>query len=259
MKNNQSKRSRKAISRGASAGALLAVAFVTPADRAVAQNATLPMSPMAIAQQSAGMSRGNAPKGEPAPGQQPPATLENCSFIYQKAPPESELREMKINDIITVLVDYRAAMESEGDAQNRKQSNYNLTLKDWIRFDGKNIFPDAFNRGEPKIAGNLDSQFRVNSNMDVKDSLTFRIAAYVVDIQPNGNLVIEAHRHIHINEEVWEQSLTGVVRRSAIGPDRTVRSDEVADLRVEKREEGFIRDSYSRGWLQRWYAIWKPF
>jgi flagellar L-ring protein precursor FlgH len=71
--------------------------------------------------------------------------------------------------------------------------------------------------------------------------------------------VIEAHRTIRINEEVWQQSLTGVVRRTAIGPDRTVRSDEVADLRIEKREMGFIRDSYSRGWFHRWYDTWKPF
>ena len=35
-----------------------------------------------------------------------------------------------------------------------------------------------------------------------------------LDIQPNGNLVVEAHQNIRINEEVWQQSLTGVVRRT---------------------------------------------
>ena len=89
--------------------------------------------------------------------------------------------------------------------------------------------------------------------------MTFRIAAAVVDIRPNGNLVIEARREIRINEEVWMQSLTGVVRRQSIGPDRTVRSDEVAELRIEKREKGFVNDAYTRGWLTRWYDKWKPF
>jgi flagellar L-ring protein precursor FlgH len=95
--------------------------------------------------------------------------------------------------------------------------------------------------------------------MELRDSLTFRIAAAVVDIRPNGNLVIEARREIQINEEVWMQSLTGVVRRQSIGPDRTVRSDEVAELRIRKQEKGFISDSYSRGWFTRWYDRWKPF
>ena len=194
--------------------------------------------------------------------QQPeaPLTLENSSFMYQKIPPEAELRELKINDIITVLVDYRSSMLSEGDAENRKTNNLNAVLDDWVKFDGKDLSPDPqTERPSRESPATLQSQFRVESDMELRDSLTFRIAANIVDIQPNGNLVIEAHRTIRINEEVWQQSLTGVVRRSAIGPDRTVRSDEVADLRIEKREMGFIRDSYARGWLQRWYDKWKAF
>ena len=186
-------------------------------------------------------------------------TLENSSFIYQKIPPEAEMRELKINDIITVLVDYRASMLSEGDAESRKTNNLNAFLDNWVKFDGKNLTPDPQPNGPLAVSGNLQSQFRVESDMELRDQLTFRIAAHIVDIQPNGNLVIEAHRTIRINEEVWQQSLTGIVRRTAIGPDRTVRSDEVADLRIEKREMGFIRDSYARGWLQRWYDQWKAF
>ena len=105
----------------------------------------------------------------------------------------------------------------------------------------------------------MQSQFRVESDIELRDQLTFRIASHIVDIQPNGNLVIEGHRTIRINEEIWQQSLTGIVRRTAIGPDRTVRSDEIADLRIEKREMGFVRDSYKRGWLQLWYDKWKAF
>jgi len=191
--------------------------------------------------------------------QNAPLTLENSSFMFQKVPPEHEYRELKVNDIITVLVDYRTSMLSEGDAENRKTNNINATLNDWIKFTGKDLTPDPQPNGPLSVQGNLQSQFRAESDIELRDQLTFRIAAHIVDIQPNGNLVIEAHRTIRINEEVWQQSLTGIVRRSAIGPDRTVRSDEVADLRIEKREMGFIRDSYKRGWLHLWYDKWKAF
>jgi flagellar L-ring protein FlgH len=186
-------------------------------------------------------------------------TLENSSYIYRKRPPEQEMRELRVNDIITVLVDYRSSMLSEGDAENRKTNNLNAFLDNWVKFDGKNLTPDPQPNGPLAVSGNLQSQFRVESDMELRDQLTFRIAAHIVDIQPNGNLVVEAHRTIRNNEEVWQQSLTGVVRRTAIGPDRTVRSDEIADLRIEKREMGFIRESYKRGWLQSWYDRWKAF
>jgi flagellar L-ring protein precursor FlgH len=191
--------------------------------------------------------------------QQQGLTLENSSFIYRKLPPEMQMRELKIHDIITVLVDYRTSMLTEGDAEARKTNNLNAFLNNWVKFDGKNLTPDPQPNGPLAVSGNLQSQFRVESDMELRDQLTFRIAAEIVDIRPNGNLVLEAHRTVENNDEKWQQSLTGVVRRTAIGPDRVVRSDEIADLRIEKREVGFIRDSYKRGWLHLWYDKWKAF
>jgi flagellar L-ring protein precursor FlgH len=195
----------------------------------------------------------------PAKQQENQLRLDNSSFMYRKLPPEAEHRELQINDIVTVLVDYRSSMISEGDAESRKTANINAVLADWLKFDGKDIFPAEQKNGDPRINGSLSSQYRTESEMELRDALTFRIGAAVVDIRPNGNLVLEARREIRINEEVWMQSLTGVVRRQSIGPDRTVRSDEVAELRIEKRERGFINDAYTRGWLTRWYGKWKPF
>ena len=52
------------------------------------------------------------------------------------------------------------------------------------------------NHGDPRIKGQLDSQFKTEADTSTNDSLTFRIAAQVVDIRPNGNLVIEARSEI---------------------------------------------------------------
>jgi flagellar L-ring protein precursor FlgH len=223
--------------------ALAIVCFDGTAGMAVAQDGSLLYVPPALQQNQ-------APPG---------LNLENSSFIYQKMPPEREFKELRVHDIITVLVDYQTSMLSEGDAENRKTNNLNAFLNNWVKFDGKNLTPDPQPNGPLAVSGNLQSQFRVESDMELRDQLTFRIAAHVVDIQPNGNLVIEAHQNIRINEEVWQQSLNGVVRRTSIGPDRTVRSDEIANLRIEKRQMGFIRDSYQRGWLHLWYDHWKAF
>lgn len=195
----------------------------------------------------------------PVSAEKAPLTLENSSFIYRKLPPEAEQRELQINDIVTVLVDYRSTMLSEGDANAKRTASLNAVLTDWLKYDGKDIFPAPQSQGDPRIKGQLDSQFKAEGDMTSRDSLTFRIAASVVDIRPNGTLVIEARREIRINDEVWMQSLTGVVRRQSIGPDRTVKSDEVAELRIEKREKGFVKDSYERGWFTKWYDHWKPF
>lgn len=197
-----------------------------------------------------------------APALQPIAgapTLNNSSFIYQSLPPEAMARPLEKESIITVLVDYRTVMLSEGSGESRKVGSYSAVLSDWLGFDGKDIFPAPQRRGDPTISGALNSQLRAESEVEQRESLTFAMAAKVVDIRPNGNLVIEGRRRVRVNEEVWMVYVTGTVARQTIGPDWTVRDTSIADLRVEKYEEGAVRDGYARGWLGRWYGKYKPF
>ncbi|MEM9354190.1 MAG: flagellar basal body L-ring protein FlgH [Planctomycetota bacterium] len=176
---------------------------------------------------------------------------QHVSFLYNELPPEARPRELAKNDIITVIVDYSTVFLSEGDAESRKTANLTAVLADWLRFDGKNLEPAPQSNGDPTISGNLNSQYRTESDIELRDSLRFRVAAKIVDIRPNGNLVLEAHQTINNNEEVWEISLTGVVRRESIQADRTVDSSAIAELRIVKNEEGQVRDGYARGWAKR--------
>ena len=186
-------------------------------------------------------------------------TLEECSFLYRQLPPEARPRELEVNDIVTVLVDYRSQFLSEGDAESRKTASLAAVLADWIRLENGNLKPAPQSDGDPTITANLNSQFRAQSDVELRDSLTFSIAARIVDIRPNGNLVIEAHQTIQNNEENWRISLTGVVRREAIQADRTVSSDSIYDMKLFKNEIGQVRDGYARGWLGRFYDRYKPF
>ena len=186
-------------------------------------------------------------------------TLENSSFMYQQLPPESIPRQLQKHDIITVVVDVRSRFLSEGNGQARKTQNLTAVLADWIKIDSGDLKPATQSDGDPKVAGSLNSQSRAQSDLELLDTLSFRMAAEIVDIQPNGNLVIEGHQTIRNNEEQWKISLTGVVRRESIQPDRSVSSDSIFDFKVDKEEVGQVRDGYARGWFSKWYDRYKPF
>ena len=227
------------------------ILFGTTRQQASGQDASLLLQPVALLQQK-----------QPAGTQLQPAqqlNLENSSFMYRRLPPEAEQRELQINDIVTVLVDYRSSLLSEGEANSQRTLNFYGVLADWIKFDGKNIMPAPQRNGDPQIQTQLDSQYQSEADIAALDSLTFKIACSVVDIRPNGNLVIEGHSEVQHDEEMWEQSLAGVVRRQSIGPDRIVRSEDVAERRIRIRKKGFVRDGVERGWFIKWYDCWKPF
>jgi len=186
-------------------------------------------------------------------------TLKSSSFVYRELPPEARPRQLQEQDIITVLVDFRSRFLSEGDAESRKTASLSAVLADWLKIDGGSLKPAPQADGDPTINGTLNSQYRAESDVELRDSLTFRMAAKIVDIRPNGNLVIEGHQEIRNNEERWRISITGVVRRESIQADRTVSSDAIAELNIDKEELGQVRDGYARGWFSRWYDKYKPF
>ncbi len=190
------------------------------------------------------------------PGGRRPMPLSQYSWTYQ---PPLEPEPIRLNDLLTVIVDEKSQVISEGEMDRRKKANGKVSLKDWILLKSWDAFPDPQTPGDPTIDGEMENKFRAESEMETRDAMKFRIACRVVDIRPNGNVVIEGRRTIQNNEDVWEQSLTGVVRPEDVLPNNTVLSENVAELRVFKREAGHVRDGYRRGWLLKWMDGYQPF
>lgn len=185
------------------------------------------------------------------------ANLANSSWTYQQLPPPHEIR---IRDIITIRVDEKSQTTSDGEVERRKNALYDVVLKDWLVLEGlKALKPDKQSDGDQHIKGQLNQLYRAEAELKTRESVKFEIAAEVVDIRPNGNLVLEAHRTIQINDETWEYSLSGICRKEDVLPGLAVLSRDIAELRIHKRERGHVRDGYRRGWFTRWFDRWQPF
>lgn len=186
-----------------------------------------------------------------------PLTLPSASLTYIALPPP---KKIELHDLIIVKVDELARMSSDGELSRRKNSSLTAQLKDWILWPELfTIKPDPQADGDQTVDGSLQQQIRATNELETRESLMLNIACEIVDIRPNGLLVLEGHKRIGVNEETWEVSLTGLCRRDDILPDNTVFSRNVLDLRLDKRDHGQIRDGYRRGWFTRWYDQFNPF
>jgi flagellar L-ring protein precursor FlgH len=186
-----------------------------------------------------------------------PLSMADASWTYQQILEPKQL--IKVRDLVTVVVREKSRMTTEGQVDRRKKTEGAMALNDWIALDGFSIIAAPQRNGDPKVSGIVDNKYRSQANLQEKDMLEFNIACEVVDIRPNGTIVVEGHRKIQVNEEEWEFSLTGIVRPEDILPNNTVQSEKIADLRVHKRQAGHGRDGVRRGWLLKWLDTYQPF
>jgi flagellar L-ring protein precursor FlgH len=184
------------------------------------------------------------------------APISNNWYEVPLPPP----KEVRVHDIITIRVDLGARVSSDVQFQQRRTAQYNAILNDWVLLQGlKALKPDPQVDGDQQVQGNLNQLNRVTGDLETTEAMKFEIAAEVAAVLPNGNLVLEAHRTIRNNNELWMHSLSGVCRREDIGPGNLVLGKDIANLQIDKRELGHVRDTYKRGWFARWFDQFQPF
>lgn len=188
------------------------------------------------------------------------ATVENTSLI---AVTEPEPREFDLHDIIHIIVREQSSSQSEADGEAEKAFELSADLKEWFHLnaeDGLRFNSDEnLNSDNPKIDLALERTYEGEGEASTKDSFQTVISARVIDVKPNGNLVLEAKRAIKHNDEEILMTLTGIVRPDDVSITNTVNSTEVADLAVSKTTRGIARDGQKRGWLIQLLEAINPF
>lgn len=174
--------------------------------------------------------------------------------------PPASARLLKLHDIVSIRIEETSTSLATGNATSRKTTSYDAQLKDWIRFVGLDtIKPDPQSDGNQRIQGNQNEVYQGDSTIRTSEAFTRNIAAEIVDIKPNGHIVLDATKVIEENDNSWRYSLTGTCRSQDIGPDNVVLSRNLIQSHIKKQDLGHVRDGYSRGWLTLLIARIKPF
>lgn len=185
------------------------------------------------------------------------ATLLHVSPFAVAAP---EPETIGVNDLITIIVRITKTANSNSKLESKKDWTHEWDLGDWIRLSDKHgLVPASFPGGKPAVSFDYKNDWGGDGKYDRKDSLTTRIQATVINVKPNGNLVLEAKNDVSFGEEDYTITLIGTCRSVDVTPQNTILSTQVANLNVDVIDRGALRDATRRGWLMRGLDLLRPF
>jgi flagellar L-ring protein precursor FlgH len=101
--------------------------------------------------------------------------------------------------------------------------------------------------------------FAGKGNTQSENKFEGSITATVLEVLPNGHLVVAGEKQIGVNQNVDVLRFSGTVDPRQIRPGNVVASTQVANARVESRGRGAQGEALSIGWLARFFLSVIPF
>lgn len=109
------------------------------------------------------------------------------------------------------------------------------------------------------LAANSSTSFAGSGANTSSNNFTGTLAVTVIEVYPNGNLLVSGEKQIGLKEGEEFIRFSGVVNPHTITAANTVASSQVADARIEYKANGFLDSAQVMGWLGRFFLTFLPF
>jgi flagellar L-ring protein precursor FlgH len=158
----------------------------------------------------------------------------------------ADLRASQVDDILTIIVSEQANAVAQGTTKTQRQS----TLSSSVTAAAGPTRP----AGPLANLANLNTQSQLNGQGATTrtTTLTTTLSARVIQVLPNGYLVIEASKEVDVNSEHQLVTIRGVVRPTDLSTGNTISSNQIADMELKINGKGVVNDA-----VRRPFVLWR--
>jgi flagellar L-ring protein FlgH len=144
-----------------------------------------------------------------------------------------------VGDNLTVLIYEKTSASADADTKTSEVTDVSLSGAD--------------NEGAERRAIGLGTAYKGSGGVSRAGNLLASITATVVEVNDNGELLIEGNQFIELNEDKQTITLKGRLRIEDIGKNNTVISSRLSDAKITYLAEGTLADRQKPGWLSRFF------
>lgn len=194
----------------------------------------------------------------PVARQLPPPAPRTEGAIYQAGQQIelfADLKARRVGDVLTVKLNESTAASKNAATKTTKATSVANT--------GPTLFGRTITTGGVPILNtsmNGADAFNGEGASTQSNSLAGSLTVTVMDVQANGNLVVQGDKTLKLNQGEEFVHIAGVIRPADIATDNTVTSDRIADAHISYSGKGVTDSSNRMGWLARFFnSAYAPF
>ena len=163
-----------------------------------------------------------------------------------------------VGDILTILIQENNGATRQNNTTTSKKASLNAAIASFL------YSPTASGlltkKGAlPAINYTSDAEFNGGGSINNTETITAQVSVKVVDVLPNGNMVVEGQLHTAFSGEKQDAIVRGTVRPDDIMANNTLYSYNIADATIQFMSKGTITDAQRKGWFTRVWDKLTPF
>ncbi|MCF8167359.1 MAG: flagellar basal body L-ring protein FlgH [Rhodoferax sp.] len=175
--------------------------------------------------------------------------------LFQTAsyrPSFEDRRARLVGDTVTIQIaeNVTASQKSTSTANRTSSIDSSITAVPLM---------DAANLARLGVGASSNNNFSGKGGTESANTFSGSITATVIEVLPNGHLVVAGEKQIGVNQNVDVLRFSGTVDPRLVQPGSIVSSTQVANVRVESRGRGAQGEAQTVGWLSRFFLNFMPF
>ncbi len=184
-----------------------------------------------------------------------PAITPSSGAIYNVAtarPLFEDRRARFVGDTLIINIQEKVQASKKSENKTTRSSTVDVSVPTIVGMPFKGAQGTALSATD---TNNFDGKGENTSSNDFTGTITVT----VIEVYPNGNLLVSGEKQIGLKEGEEFIRFSGVVNPNTVTAANTVTSTQVADARIEYKANGFIDSAQVMGWLGRFFLTFLPF
>lgn len=175
--------------------------------------------------------------------------------IYQATysrPLFEDRRARFVGDTITIKITERTTASAKSNNNVDKSNAQKASVSALSGLPGKGLLG-------MDLGATSSTAFSGKGEAANNNAFTGNITVTVIDVMPNGNLLVSGEKQLAIGHEQEFIRVSGVINPSFVDFSNSIESSKVADARIEYKSAGQVSEGQIMGWMARFFLNVLPF